>query len=456
MIFFTASQQLNALSHEKRQEFEDYFSRNLQLRLRPLFGDLSLFISIIGAILFVLMQAQTLGSWEKIHPLVYVYIFSLVVLAVAHRTTKLRLKSPLIVYLMFFTMAFFGYLEYWAKKGEVAPLLGLFFFLSSVGFITLSLFHSLILVMISLLLLVVVTLLIPDIITPYTHVAKLLSNWLMTSAIIVSPASALFNRWLFRNILALQFLLKNTNDELKQVLQTLKATEEQLIQQQKHQALSHMASGLLHEIINPVNSSIQAIQYAKGINKIKELDEALNDAYQQQNRVINIVEELKSFAKEKPDQEKKPANFNTLLKDALSLCRNELSNIKIVNKTAKNLTINCYPTAFTQLIVNLLQNSIKALSVKSNNNEPEIQIDSKVISNELTLSFQDNGIGITDDALQRIMDPFYTSSDTPERLGLGLSICQTIMRHHNGQLNIYSKSGHWTKVQLSLPCSADY
>ena len=73
----------------------------------------------------------------------------------------------------------------------------------------------------------------------------------------------------------------------------------------------------------------------------------------------------------------------------------------------------------------------------------------------VALEVADTGPGIPEEEIRRLTDPFYSTSDTPENLGLGLSICQTILRHHGGTLSISSALGQWTRVTLALPLEAD-
>ena len=451
MKFFTALKKLEQQPIDKQRQFESYCRDNIQNRLKPLFADLSLLISIIVAFLLILVLAKDHQSFAEVHPLTYVYAGLMVLLAILHRKTKIRFNSPQIVYLMFFNMVFFGYLDFLAKGGGLKPLLGLFLFLSSVGFITFSLKHSLILVGINLTLLFMASSIVPKTETTMNYVLDIASNWLVISCLVLAPASALFNRWLFRNILALQFMLGDTNEQLTKAFQSLKDTEKNLIQQQKHQALSHMAAGLLHEIINPINSSIQALDYAMTINKNGEVEQVLKDASEQQNRVVKIVEELKSFAEANPDNEKTTEDFYQLLDTALKFCRRELVDIQIINHSPKDLQLICYPTAVIQVLVNLMNNSVKALRPKMSQKNPSIIIDSIVSEDSVTVQFKDNGIGIAENDLQKITEPFFSSDDDSEQLGLGLSICQTIMRHHNGFLAVDSQEGNWTQVSLVFP-----
>jgi two-component system sensor histidine kinase PhcS len=69
----------------------------------------------------------------------------------------------------------------------------------------------------------------------------------------------------------------------------------------------------------------------------------------------------------------------------------------------------------------------------------------------LRIRFKDNGAGIESGVLEHITEPFYSDQASPDKLGLGLTICQTIMRHHGGRIDIKSKVNEWTEITLTIP-----
>jgi len=67
------------------------------------------------------------------------------------------------------------------------------------------------------------------------------------------------------------------------------------------------------------------------------------------------------------------------------------------------------------------------------------------------VSVQDNGTGVKKDNLPRLFDPFFTTKDVGKGMGLGMSICHTIIKNHGGQIAVESEEGQWTKVTFDLP-----
>lgn len=450
MNIFEGIKKVRQLSPKKQARFDRYFAVQSRYKLLPLFADFSLFISVSSAIIFISILAQQANGFNNIHILNYVYAGIIAVLAIAHRTTKLRLTSPLIVYLMFSTMALFAYLHYISVGGGLKPLFGLQFFISSIGFLTFSLFHTLVILGVNFLLLYAATSVIAGPRDVLEMLIPLATNWFTLMCLVVAPISAVFCRWFFKNSFALQFMLNDTNKRLATTIRTLNNTENKLIQQQKHQALSHMAAGLLHEIINPVNSTTQALNYAKTINQDDEIREVLNDAIAQQSRVTTIVNDLKSFSSPKAEQNFEVKNFNLLVSQAMRLCQSILKDVKIVNALPEELSIPCYPSSTIQVLVNLFNNSASAFHT-INSTQPQIELSCQQTPSSYLISIKDNGQGIKENDLKRLTDPFFSTSNAPDRLGLGLSICQTIMRHHDGKMLVSSELHSWTQVVLEFP-----
>lgn len=446
MKLLTGMAQIRQLPEPRQRRFERFYQVQSRYRVLPLFADISLVITFIGTLLFLAGQAAT-GAVTPAH-LIYTGLFA--GLFAAHRFTRLRHMSPLIVYLVFIHMAVFSYLAYIASGAALAPVVGLFFFLSSVGLITLSLSHTLTILLINLILLALATALAGPAAGVWHAFVAVISNWLILMCLVVAPVSAYFFRLFLRNLLALQFLLKDRNRVLSRTLATLEATENRLALEQKHQALSHMAKGLLHELMNPLNSASQAVDYAAALTTNGELAEALEDARLHQQRMASIVSDLIEFARPRPDHSPERIDIRRLVNDALRLCSHQLKELELEVDIPPGYRIRCYPSALTQVFVNLLLNAASALG-SSAAPERRVRIRVSKDSHGTRIQVIDNGHGIDPENIRRLTDPFYSTQRTPDNLGLGLSICQTIMKHHGGGMTIDSEPGEWTAVTLMLP-----
>jgi len=105
----------------------------------------------------------------------------------------------------------------------------------------------------------------------------------------------------------------------------------------------------------------------------------------------------------------------------------------------------------------LLSNASKAIAAvpAQEKRKGEITITTENRENRLIVRVRDNGVGIEKESIQNIFDPFYTSRDVGEGMGLGLSICHTIVKNHGGQLTVISEFGHWAEFCFDLPVSAE-
>ena len=452
MNLFDGLQQIRQLPPRKQRQFERFFRAQSRFRFLPVFTDVALLLTLIGALAHILMLAAE-ASLAEVPPLNFMYLAILGGLIIAHRFKCLRHRTPLILYLVFFNLVIFSYLAFIKMGGSVIPIIGLHFFLSFVGIVTLSLLHTGVMIGINLLFLFVASYIAALGSGPAADaiVEAVLLNWLVLMCLLVAPLSAVFFRRFVRNILALQYLLRDRNRLLTRTFRTLKSTEEKLIQQQKHQALSHMAKGLLHEIMNPVNCSVQALEYARDVNQDVDVAEAIEDATLHQNRIASIVSDLIEFSVPHPEHSLENAELAELVQTATRFCRNQLRDIEIQMRIPKPLNLPCYPSALTQVLVNLLLNAASALKKKTGPEPALIDISAQPYGKKLDIVLKDNGCGIQPEDLRNLTDPFYSTSESSANLGLGLSICQTIMRHHEGALTIHSEPGHWTSVTLTLP-----
>lgn len=450
---------IKQLSAKKQQAFERFYHISLNHKLRPVIADFTILTIWIGSLVNIFAQLNfsqpdSSPGWGDVHHLSYLYCASLMFLGIVNFFTTIRQRAPLMVYLVFILIMVFAYRDFVVWEGWTDPVLGLSFALAFVGYMTLSVRHSIILWAIYISSLMFSHRLVYGADEWLLKAGTLLNDRFVFGCFTTGLLSACFVRWLFRNLFAMQYLLNDKNEMLTTTLKTLKTTEEQLIQQQKYQALNHMAKGLLHEIINPVNSSSQALRYAQSVNQDQDVGDALEDAASQQKRISDIVTDLRRFARSEIDQELETVSVGVLVANAIKLCHQEIksTNVEVVSAVDEKQLIDCHPSALTQVFVNLLLNSCSALKQKTSDKSRVINITSVEQEENLLILFRDNGAGIDQVSLKQIMDPFFTKGNSPGTMGLGLSICQTIMRHHNGFMKIDSEINQWTEVELSIPC----
>ncbi len=217
--------------------------------------------------------------------------------------------------------------------------------------------------------------------------------------------------------------------------------------------LGELSAGAAHEIRNPLTSIRSSIQFLKRkLNDPGDIEMA-NDLISEVDRINEIIEGMLSFAKPQPLKKE-----NTLLKTIL------LQTIQLVSNTARKKEIEISlnyqaeredifgdPGQLKQLFLNIIMNSIQAIETLPG--KVEINVVFSKGENKYTpmylIEITDNGEGISNENIDKIFDPFYTTKN--EGTGLGLSISYGIISQHGGDIEFFSKPGSGTKVKIRIP-----
>ena len=253
---------------------------------------------------------------------------------------------------------------------------------------------------------------------------------------------------------ALESDLRKQNVKLQETLDTLKATESQLIQSEKMNALGNLSAGLLHEINNPLNFSLTAISFAhQTLPKEEEMvKEALDDIQSGLNRVRDIVSDLRIFAYPDEKGTLEWISIEEPIKSALRMLAHELKDVEFEKCVCEDPMFYASRQQITHIVLNLLSNSLKAVKdvVKERRPLIRLQVD-KMEGNHLRLVVRDNGCGVSSKNIAKVFNPFFTTREVGEGLGIGLSLCHTLVKNHKGTIEMESSLGEWTEVIVTLP-----
>lgn len=250
----------------------------------------------------------------------------------------------------------------------------------------------------------------------------------------------------------LQAALRSKNQQLEATLVQLQQAEAQLIQTEKMSALGGLAAGLLHEINNPLNYALLAVQVAERSTRgDADLCDSLRDAREGIKRVSDIIVDLRAFAH--PDQSRQHRAF--LLSDAIATAArftaHDLADVDLTLPDTPLPPIFGSRTQISQVLVNLIANGIYAAREVCQQRRPAIAIQAAVNHRFVTVRVRDNGVGIPPANLSRIFDPFFTTKPVGKGIGLGLSVCHTIIRQHGGSLEVTSELGAGTEFSFTVP-----
>jgi two-component system sensor histidine kinase PhcS len=242
--------------------------------------------------------------------------------------------------------------------------------------------------------------------------------------------------------------LEETNKNLAEI-------KGHMLQQEKMAAIGTLAAGLLHEVNNPVNYCLMALNVARENPVTKAdttLDECLADAKQGMQRIQNIVSDLKTFAYRSRDSSPHGSDF--LLEKAVGsaqrLVGHEIKGISVISDMPADTLVRGDEAAIIGVLVNLFSNAALALRA-ANRAEPAIRVSAVCHGDRLRITVQDNGPGILPENLARVFEPFFTTREIGQGLGLGLSISYSVIERHGGTLVAESEVGEWTKMIFDLP-----
>ncbi len=255
-------------------------------------------------------------------------------------------------------------------------------------------------------------------------------------------------------LFALREQVAEQNARLQESNHALAEVKGQLIQREKMAAIGTLSAGLLHELNNPVNYSLMAINMGltcPGAKSDAMLKESLDDALEGMQRVQNIVSDLKTFAYQKPGQDsQRPFLLENAVRSAVRLSGYDLKGIEVVVDLPQDTHALGDEPAIIGVLINLLSNAAHAVQA-AERAVPRIEMKVFVEAKRLKVSVRDNGRGIEPDNLGRVFEPFFTTRDVGAGLGLGLSVSYGILQRHGGTLAVDSVLGEWTEFTFDLP-----
>jgi PAS domain S-box-containing protein len=227
--------------------------------------------------------------------------------------------------------------------------------------------------------------------------------------------------------------------------------------EQKAQILSRlasvgeMASGIAHEINNPLTSVVGFSELLMDRDLPKDIREDIETIHQGAQRVASIVKRLLTFARQQKP-ERAYININDIITTTLNLRAYEMetSNIKIITQLDPDLPGTIADgSQLQQVFLNIILNA--ETEMKSAHGKGNLFIKTETIDNTLRISFKDDGPGIAKENLERIFDPFFTTREVGKGTGLGLSICHGIVTEHGGRIYAQSKPGKGATFIVELP-----
>lgn len=266
--------------------------------------------------------------------------------------------------------------------------------------------------------------------------------------------------------------LEKVNGELAQSLTELHHAQATLVESAKMAALGELVAGVAHEINTPVGLGLTGASHFQYLlqnldqkYRAGELDEAdfekfMNDAKELARSVqislekaAALVRSFKLVAVDQGNDEKRQFNVAAYLNDIVLTHRPALKKRRVELRLTcdEHLMLTSYPGAWSQLISNLISNSL-IHGFTSDIAEPRIEISVSDLGEGIDLIYQDNGIGMSEEVARRVFDPFFTTNREGGGSGLGMHIAYNlVVQRLMGTISVETSSGHGVRFSVHIP-----
>ncbi|MCZ4296485.1 PAS domain S-box protein [Henriciella marina] len=234
----------------------------------------------------------------------------------------------------------------------------------------------------------------------------------------------------------------------------MKALQAELVHFSRLSSVGTMASALAHELNQPLTVVTNYLEAARDLldapdeETMKMVQEALGEAAKQSVRAGQIVRKLRDYVS-RGEVEKRPTDLVPLLGDAVALVQTEMSaasgaiSVSVAESTPH---VMIDPIQIQQVVINIVRNAIEAVAPQV---EPKIDIRATIGGNGMVLvSIEDNGPGIDREVSEHLFRPLASSKSTG--MGLGLSICRTIVEAHGGTIEAMPAGDTGTRFAFTL------
>ena len=235
-------------------------------------------------------------------------------------------------------------------------------------------------------------------------------------------------------------------------LSELKRLEKEIQRHDRLVALGKMAAGVAHEVRNPL-SSIKGFATLLG-SKFKDGSqehEAADLLVYEAERLNRSITELLNYARP-TTLKKEQINLGDLVASSLKLISSDAQalGVKISLEIDPDIpSINVDRDRINQVLLNLYLNGLQAFEASSLEKELKVSVHSDAAGGAIRIEVQDNGKGISQENIDKVLDPYFTTK--PEGTGLGLALAYKIIDEHNGTIRFKSTEGQGTAVSVTIP-----
>jgi PAS domain S-box-containing protein len=264
-------------------------------------------------------------------------------------------------------------------------------------------------------------------------------------------------------------LIKDNKGDLKAFMAVIrdiserKLFEKQLRHSERMAGIGELATGMAHEINQPLNTislAMDNIIFALDNHSLTEtyLKAKTNKVFDNITRIKKIIEHVRIFSRDQEDFVQSTFEINKSIQNSISMISEQMAHRDISlnfspGSDLPTLIGNTY--RFEQVILNLLINAKDAIEEKKKktckNYKKKIDVSTKLVGNQIFVEIKDNGIGIKSEDIDKVLLPFFTTKAPGQGTGLGLSISYGIIKELDGEIDIQSKPQVGTTIVMKIP-----
>jgi len=242
-----------------------------------------------------------------------------------------------------------------------------------------------------------------------------------------------------------------------------KLFEKQLRHSERMTGIGELATGMAHEINQPLNTIsmiVDNIVYSIDTKTITEayLKTKIDKVFDNITRIKKIIDHVRTFSRDQDDFVQTDFEINTSIRNSISMILEQFAHKEIdlsfhPDKNIPALSGNAY--RFEQVILNMLINAKDAIEEKKKKNcgkfEKRIEISTSLQNKLIIVEIKDNGIGIAPEVIDKVLLPFFTTKAPGQGTGLGLSISYGIIKELGGEIEIQSNPKSGTTISIKIP-----
>jgi signal transduction histidine kinase len=261
--------------------------------------------------------------------------------------------------------------------------------------------------------------------------------------------------------------IKGLNEELEQRVvertsqlmlasEALREAQTQLAHVNRVATMGELSASIAHEVIQPITASVTNARAAlRFLNaqppNLEETRQALGATIEQGNRATDVIERIRALIKKAPPR-KDALEINGAILEVIALTRDEIlkKGVSVQTQLAEGLPlIQGDRVQLQQVILNLIVNAVEAMSAVSEGARELLISTGKDASGGVLVAVRDSGPGLNPESFDRLFDAFYTTK--PSGMGMGLSICRSIVEAHGGRIWASLTAAPGTTLQCILP-----